>query len=236
MNTRPTAIMLSAIYLSFASMVWAADPACRIRLDQRPEFGTLTAAGLRILNPKLGISYGNSNSGKFELFSESTAIDLEFGGAKAHLGKSEVSVEIFREDLLPPGKYYPPQPPAGDHSKVGEMFIYINDRSSEDAQGLASELAKLFKLDEAKVSAWFSSRMWEVSRGFELGLPMSVSPDKPSIPSVKLYIHKEGDRAKAEGPLSFSLSLGVSWSNPQTNNQPRLPGSPSIQPAGIPPR
>jgi hypothetical protein len=232
MNTRPTAILLSSIYLSFASVVWAADPACKIRLDQRPEFGTLTAAGLRFLNPEQGFVLGNSHSGMLILSSEATAIDLEFGGAKAHPGKSEVSVEIFSEDLLQPGKYYPPQPPVGDHSKVGGMFIYFSDRSSEDAQELASELAKVLKLDEAKVSAWFSNRMWEVSPSFDLASPMSVSPDKSSIPSVRLYICKDEDRAKAEGPLSFTLSLRVSWSNPKTRDRVIAP----IPPAGNPSR
>jgi hypothetical protein len=237
MNTRPTAILLSVIHLSFASVAWAADPACKIELDQQPELSTLTAAGLRFLNPEhIVFVWDKYSSGKFTLSSEATAIDLKFGGANAHLGKSEVGVEIFSEDLLPPGKYYPPQPPAGDHSKVGGVFIHISDRSSEDAQELASELAKVFKLDEPKVTAWFSSLMWEVSPSFELGSPISVSPDKSSIPSVRLSIYKVGERGKAEGPLSFSLSLSLSWPNPKTNNRVLPPNPPSIQPAGNPSR
>ena len=173
MKSINTVILLSAIYLALAPVVYATDSAGTIGLDKQPTYSAMTSAGLKFTNPGMNLL---SSAVKVTLEGDFTTIDLLSDGSTVHLSRiANFWAEFGAESLQREGKYYPPQPPVGDDSKVSSFNIGLGKLSIEETQKIFSDLAKILKLDESKVLPWFSNRMWEAAPEGKASLSCSVT-------------------------------------------------------------
>ena len=227
-----------------SSVANAAEPVCKVSLEARPAFGSLVQAGLKFLNPEPQSDASRrqiSPKLPMGLSADVATVTLQVHGTSLELSHCDViQVSIRGEDLIPPGKYYPAQPPVTDSTLIGGITFGSNGLGSEDVRKLFLAVASAFKLEKDKVDAWFDHQIWEVtespgitiSQNFpDFSVEYSIVPERTGdvrIPRLRNVKPARTGNAK----VTFVSILRIYWNdwNDTPTAEPAATGQPAADP------
>lgn len=180
-------------------------PVVKLALDAPPKFSTLTDAGFRFLVPPPHQGLKDLTTGKVVLVI----------GELEPLACDYVGIEFRREDLTPPGPYYPPAPAVGPDTPVRRLG-FLTAVPEEKIEAMLKGLLPLLAIDPKKPQAWVENQLWDVTGRLEI---------HGTVPGGESRIMLFRDK---DGP--FRIQVNLSWGEPENDpsNQrqprPRAPG------------